>query len=102
MPQGLLLLSDLGTRRTWRSSMAGATSTGCTRMRWMRWCIMQTRGGEAARALPPYDRAAAPSRNGADAGVVLGRGTWTRARRPERAPCWTAFEFLSRRRSHSR
>ena len=71
--QGLLLLSDLGTRQ-YLDELAcdGATSTGSTRMRWMRLITMQTRGGAAARDLPRYEPRPADARNGADAGVVFG------------------------------
>ena len=60
---------------TWTSSSGAATSIGSTRDALDALVSMQTRGAEAARGLPPYDRAAAPSRNGADAGVVSGRAT---------------------------
>jgi N-acetylmuramate 1-kinase len=57
-PQGLLLLSDLGTRLYLEELSAGGEVDRLYTDALDALVRLQTRGGEAARALPPYDRAA--------------------------------------------
>src|SRR5580698_10034355 len=58
MPQGLLLLSDLGSRPYLEEISAGRDVDRLYADALEALVRLQTRGGEAARALPPYDRAA--------------------------------------------
>jgi aminoglycoside/choline kinase family phosphotransferase len=56
--RGLLLLSDLGTRQYLDDLAAGRDVERLYADALAALVRMQTRGGEAARSLPPYDRAA--------------------------------------------
>ncbi len=56
--RGLLLLSDLGTRQYLSDLVAGRDVERLYSDALDALVRLQTRGGEAARALPPYDRAA--------------------------------------------
>ncbi len=58
LPQGLLLLSDLGTRPYLEELNAGRDVDRLYADALEALVRLQTRGAEAARALPPYDRAA--------------------------------------------
>jgi N-acetylmuramate 1-kinase len=58
VPQGLLLLSDLGTRSYLEELDAGRDVDRLYADALEALVRLQTHGGEAARALPPYDRAA--------------------------------------------
>ncbi|HLN48164.1 MAG TPA: phosphotransferase, partial [Steroidobacteraceae bacterium] len=57
LPQGLLLLSDLGTRQYLDDLAAARDVDGLYRDALGALITMQTRGRAAASALPPYDRA---------------------------------------------
>jgi N-acetylmuramate 1-kinase len=95
LEQGLLLLSDLGARQYLDElkdqrrvdRLYADALTALVRM--------QTRGGEAARALPPYDRAALMREMELMPEWFLARHLGVQPARPERDLLDRLFEFLA-------
>jgi N-acetylmuramate 1-kinase len=94
IPQGLLLLSDLGTRQYLDELAAGRDVDRLYADALAALIRMQTRAGDEARRLPPYDRAALMREMELMPEWFLSRHLGTPALGPEREMLNRLFEFL--------
>jgi aminoglycoside/choline kinase family phosphotransferase len=93
--RGLLLLSDLGKRQYLSDLLAGSDVERLYGDALDALVRLQTRGGEAARALPPYDRAALIREMDLFAEWFLGRHLGQQPASAERAILDRLFETLA-------
>jgi N-acetylmuramate 1-kinase len=96
LEQGFLLLSDLGTRQYLDELAAGADVERLYSDALAALVILQTRGQEAAAALPPYDRAALVREMELMPEWFLSRHLGTPATPDERGMLDRQFEALAR------